>query len=212
MESASSLSAYQDSKRHCQETCRSVCDVQGLYAQVLGGAGPAIAAVPLTVVWAGTSALSLLNNIRTRQVGPLGAVQRVGFVLFTGIGQIISAFSRMGAATMTYLPPNRTGHLTDRSLLTRAVQRPPNAPDAFRSAFEEFCAGSLAGLAGTLLDPVQVCSHTVLTWPYLHLRCQLNLANWPPIDLLYVWKSLRRSSSGQIAVHIYLCALLASLQ
>ncbi|KAL0018632.1 hypothetical protein WJX77_009530 [Trebouxia sp. C0004] len=123
--------------------------------KVLGGAGPAIAAVPLTVVWAGTSALSLLNNIRTRQVGPLGAVQRVGFVLFTGIGQIISAFSRMGAATMTYLPPNRTGHLTDRSLLTRAVQRPPNAPDAFRSAFEEFCAGSLAGLAGTLLDPVQ---------------------------------------------------------
>ena len=73
--------------------------------QVLGGAGPAIAAVPLTVVWAGTSALSLLNNIRTRQVGPLGAVQRVGFVLFTGVGQIISAFSRMGAATMTYLPP-----------------------------------------------------------------------------------------------------------
>jgi len=146
--------------------------VQGLYVQVLGGAGPAIAAVPLTVVWAGTSALSLLNNIRTRQVGPLGAVQRVGFVLFTGIGQIISAFSRMGAATMTYLPPNRTGHLTDRSLLTRAVQRPPNAPDAFRSAFEEFCAGSLAGLAGTLLDPVQVRSHTLLTRPYLHLRCQ----------------------------------------
>ena len=155
----------------CQTICRSVCDVQGLYTQVLGGAGPAIAAVPLTVVWAGTSALSLLNNIRTRQVGPLGAVQRVGFVLFTGIGQIISAFSRMGAATMTYLPPNRTGHLTDRSLLTRAVQRPPNAPDAFRSAFEEFCAGSLAGLAGTLLDPVQVCSHTVLARSYLHLGC-----------------------------------------
>lgn len=145
--------------------------MQGLSAQVLGGAGPAIAAVPLTVVWAGTSALSLLNNIRTRQVGPLGAVQRVGFVLFTGIGQIISAFSRMGAATMTYLPPNRTGHLTDRSLLTRAVQRPPNAPDAFRSAFEEFCAGSLAGLAGTLLDPVQVRSYTVLARSYLHLGC-----------------------------------------
>ena len=123
---------------------------------MLGGAGPAIAAVPLTVVWAGTSAVSLLNNIRTRQVGPVGAVQRVGFVVFTGVGQIISAFSRMGAATMTYLPPDRTGHLTDRSLLTRAVQRPPNAPDAFRSAFEEFCAGVFAGAAGTLLDPVQV--------------------------------------------------------
>ncbi|KAL3135445.1 hypothetical protein ABBQ32_007626 [Trebouxia sp. C0010 RCD-2024] len=121
--------------------------------KVLGGAGPAIAAVPLTVVWAGTSALSLLNNIRTRQVGPVGAVQRVGFVLFTGVGQIVSAFSRMGAASMTYLPPNRSGHLTDRSLLTRAVQRPANAPDAFRSAFEEFITGVFAGAAGTLLDP-----------------------------------------------------------
>ena len=110
------------------------------------------------MVWAGTSAISLLNNIRTRQVGPVEVVQRVGFVLFTGVGQIISAFSRMGAATMTYLPPNRAGHLTDRSLLTRAVQRPPNAPDALRSAFEEFFAGWLAGLAGTLLDPVQVNS------------------------------------------------------
>ncbi len=171
MASASCSSAYLVSKKAISTDLHS--DVQGLYVQVLGGAGPAIAAVPLTVVWAGTSALSLLNNIRTRQVGPLGAVQRVGFVLFTGIGQIISAFSRMGAATMTYLPPNRTGHLTDRSLLTRAVRRPPNAPDAFRSAFEEFCAGSLAGLAGTLLDPVQVRFHTVLTRPYLHLRCQL---------------------------------------
>lgn len=148
-----------DSSRSCNkvnfEQKPSLKQVQ--YMQVLGGAGPAIAAVPLTVVWAGTSAVSLLNNIRTRQVGPVGAVQRIGFVLFTGVGQIISAFSRMGAATMTYLPPNRTGHLTDRSLLTRAVQRPANAPDAFRSAFEELATGILAGLAGTLLDPVQVC-------------------------------------------------------
>lgn len=141
--------------------------------QVLGGAGPAIAAVPLTVVWAGTSALSLLNNIRTRQVGPVGAVQRVGFVLFTGVGQIVSAFSRMGAASMTYLPPNRSGHLTDRSLLTRAVQRPANAPDAFRSAFEEFITGVFAGAAGTLLDPVQAShihslSHHPL-YPSFHL-------------------------------------------
>ena len=150
-----------------------------LCLQVLGGAGPAIAAVPLTVVWAGTSALSLLNNIRTRQVGPVGAVQRVGFVLFTGLGQIISAFSRMGAATMTYLPPNRTGHLTDRSLLTRAVQRPPNAPDAFRSAFEEFCAGVFAGAAGTLLDPVQVC----------HASFHVSSHTWHDAQMIYVMQS-----------------------
>ena len=89
--------------------------------QVLGGAGPAITAVPLTVVWAGTSALSLLNSIRTRQVGPVGAFQRVGFVLFTGMGQILSSFSRIAAAVLTLIPPNRAGHLSDRGMLTRAV-------------------------------------------------------------------------------------------
>eukprot|EP00891_Asterochloris_glomerata_P007978 jgi/Astpho2/7978/Aster-x0337 len=89
--------------------------------KVLGGAGPAITAVPLTVVWAGTSALSLLNSIRTRQVGPVGAFQRVGFVLFTGMGQILSSFSRIAAAVLTLIPPNRAGHLSDRGMLTLLV-------------------------------------------------------------------------------------------
>ena len=36
------------------------------------------------------------------------------------------------------------------------VQRPPNAPDAFRRAVEELVTAWFAAAAGMLLDPVQV--------------------------------------------------------
>ncbi len=56
--------------------------------QVLGGAGPAIAAVPLTVVWAGGSAVTLLSSLGTGKVGPVGAVQRVGFTVSMAFAQV----------------------------------------------------------------------------------------------------------------------------
>lgn len=55
--------------------------------QVLGGAGPAIAAVPLTVVWAGGSFLTLATGLGAGKVGPIGAMQRVGYVCFMSIAQ-----------------------------------------------------------------------------------------------------------------------------
>ena len=63
--------------------------------QVLGGAGPAIAAVPLTAIWAGGSVVTLLASVGKGKVGPVGAVQRVGFVLFMSIAGVVSSFSRM---------------------------------------------------------------------------------------------------------------------
>lgn len=56
--------------------------------QVLGGAGPAIAAVPLTVVWAGGSFVTLATGLGAGKVGPVGAVQRVGYVFFMSIAQV----------------------------------------------------------------------------------------------------------------------------
>lgn len=56
--------------------------------QVLGGAGPAIAAVPLTVVWVGGSFVSLLTGIGAGKVGPLDAAQRVGYVFFMSVAQV----------------------------------------------------------------------------------------------------------------------------
>ena len=62
---------------------------------MLGGAGPAIAAVPLTAIWAGGSVLTLLASVGRGKVGPVGAVQRVSFVLFMSIAGVVSSFSRM---------------------------------------------------------------------------------------------------------------------
>jgi hypothetical protein len=56
--------------------------------KVLGGAGPAIAAVPLTVVWAGGSFVTLATGLGAGKVGPVGAVQRVGYVFFMSVAQV----------------------------------------------------------------------------------------------------------------------------
>ena len=55
--------------------------------QVLGGAGPAIAAVPLVVVWAGGSTINLVQGISRGQVGALGSASRIGFVLGMSLAQ-----------------------------------------------------------------------------------------------------------------------------
>lgn len=56
--------------------------------QVLAGAGPAVAAVPLVVVWAGGSAVNLVQGIARRQVGPRGTASRIGFVAGQSIAQV----------------------------------------------------------------------------------------------------------------------------
>ena len=56
--------------------------------QVLGGAGPAIAAVPLTVVWAGGAFYTLASGLGAGKVGPRGAVQRVGYTFFMAIADV----------------------------------------------------------------------------------------------------------------------------
>ena len=55
---------------------------------MLGGAGPAIAAVPLTVVWAGGAFYTLASGLGAGKVGPRGAVQRVGYTFFMAIADV----------------------------------------------------------------------------------------------------------------------------
>ncbi len=45
---------------------------------MLGGAGPAVASVPLTVLWASGSAFTLVRSIAGGGTGPLVAMQQVG--------------------------------------------------------------------------------------------------------------------------------------
>ncbi len=47
-----------------------------------------MAAVPLVVVWAGGSAVSLLHGITRRQVGAAGTASRIGFVSGQTVAQV----------------------------------------------------------------------------------------------------------------------------
>lgn len=73
---------------HSSHICHAIQLSQQFWLQVLGGAGPAIAAVPLTVVWVGGSFVSLLTGIGAGKVGPVDAAQRVGYVFFMSVAQV----------------------------------------------------------------------------------------------------------------------------
>lgn len=54
---------------------------------MLGGAGPAIAAVPLTAIWVGGSVVTVATSLATAQLGPVAATQRVGYVALASLSQ-----------------------------------------------------------------------------------------------------------------------------
>ncbi|KDD71744.1 hypothetical protein H632_c4475p0, partial [Helicosporidium sp. ATCC 50920] len=58
--------------------------------KILSGAGPAVASVPLTVLWASVSAYSLLHGLSTGSTDPLAAAQQAGYVAFMGLSLIAS--------------------------------------------------------------------------------------------------------------------------
>ena len=73
---------------------------------MLGGAGPAIAAVPLTVVWAGGAFYSLASGLGAGKVGPRGAIQRVGYTFFMAIADVrtslLSCVAQSGMGVMAH--------------------------------------------------------------------------------------------------------------
>lgn len=56
--------------------------------KILGGAGPAIAAVPASLLWAGISIVELGRDVATQRVGATAIVPRLGFYAFTATGQV----------------------------------------------------------------------------------------------------------------------------
>ena len=90
----------QGNARHAQHFFGS--EVAKVYTgvQVLGGAGPAIAAGPLTGVWAGGAFYTLASGLGAGNVGPRGAVQRVGYTFFMAIADV----RRSASLCITILP------------------------------------------------------------------------------------------------------------
>lgn len=58
--------------------------------KILGGAGPAIAAVPASLLWAGISIVELGRDVATKRVGAGKVVPRLGFYGLTASGQVSS--------------------------------------------------------------------------------------------------------------------------
>lgn len=70
--------------------------------------------------------------------------------------QVIGSLSRIGLSVMTSAPPNRTGRFSDSQALTRAVQRPAHAFEAFGRCWEELFNAFMNALLGIPLDPTKV--------------------------------------------------------
>lgn len=120
--------------------------------KVLSGAGPAIASVPLTVIWASGSAFSLLRAIGRGTTGPGAVAQQFVYVPLMSISMIISGFSRMLAAVLAAIPPGRVGG--DSATVQRIIQRPTSALEALFRVGNELALGVSAGLTGLVLDPL----------------------------------------------------------
>lgn len=120
--------------------------------KVLGGAGPAMASVPLTVLWAGGSAYHLLKSITQGNTGPVVALQQVFYVPLMTMSMLVSGFSRMLAASLAAIPPYRLN--SDEATVQRLIKRPNSALEAAGRAPMELVYGFTSAGIGLLMDPI----------------------------------------------------------
>ena len=120
--------------------------------KVLGGSGPAVASVPLAVLWAGGSAVVLVHEAALGKAGPVGVAKQVFYLPIMTVSMFFSGFSRMFAAGMAVLPPERIHG--DSETVRRLVQRPTNAIDALVYMPKELLYGFAAAGQGILYDPI----------------------------------------------------------
>lgn len=120
--------------------------------KVLGGAGPAVASVPLAVLWASGSALMLVRQVSTGDAKFLGAVQQIIYIPLMALSLLGAGFSRTFAAGMAALPPHRDNG--DEETLRRIIRRPNNAVEAVTGAPKELVVGVANALKGVLMDPI----------------------------------------------------------
>lgn len=56
--------------------------------RMLGGAGPAIAAIPATVLWAGISLVDMAADVAAHRLSLSAVPPRIGYILTTSAGQV----------------------------------------------------------------------------------------------------------------------------
>ncbi|MEW5315922.1 MAG: hypothetical protein WDW38_007319 [Sanguina aurantia] len=109
--------------------------------RMLGGAGPAIAAIPATVLWAGISLVDMAADVAAHRLSLSAVPPRIGYILTTSAGQ-------------------REGKLSDSSTLARYAIKPQTVSDALYLAQKDILLGLMAGGAGLFMDPF-----AGLKWP-----------------------------------------------
>ena len=130
--------------------------------KVLGGAGPAVASVPLTVLWASGSIIALLTEVSTGNAGLVGGLQQTVYIPLMTFSMLAAGVSRGLAAGMAAMPP-RQGDKDDQTL-RRIIRRPNNAIEALAGAPKELVLGFSNAIEGLLKDPVAVSLKLIKTY------------------------------------------------
>ncbi|GLI64033.1 hypothetical protein VaNZ11_007171 [Volvox africanus] len=123
--------------------------------KVLGGAGPAIAAIPASLLWASIALVDLGQEVAAKRVNPLVVPTRIGYVVFTLMGQVIGVLSRTMCALMGVMPPRFSSdnvNLSDSEMARRFGIKPQTAVDALYLGQRDAVLGLMSAAFGVIHD------------------------------------------------------------
>ncbi|GIL45737.1 hypothetical protein Vafri_2896 [Volvox africanus] len=123
--------------------------------KVLGGAGPAIAAIPASLLWASIALVDLGQDVAAKRVNPLVVPTRIGYVVFTVMGQVIGVLSRTMCAVMGVMPPRFSSdnvNLSDSEMARRFGIKPQTAVDALYLSQRDVVLGLMSAAFGVIHD------------------------------------------------------------
>jgi hypothetical protein len=85
--------------------------------QILGGAGPGLAQIPASIIWAGISVFELYYEAVRWGRSPLTLPPALMHVLFTLLSQLVGVSARFVMAVLALVPMERHGPLSDHAAL-----------------------------------------------------------------------------------------------
>jgi len=85
--------------------------------QILGGAGPGLAQIPASIIWAGISVFELYYEAVRWGRSPLTLPPALMHVLFTLLSQLVGVSARFVMAVLALVPMERHGTLSDHAAL-----------------------------------------------------------------------------------------------
>jgi len=123
--------------------------------KILGGSGPALLGVPLTAVYACSSAFQIGEELSKGKIGVGGAIQQGSFVAFSAGSQLFNSVSQTLVVPLALVGTDVCRkELSDAHTLMRYSKNAVNVPTSLYRAGREFTWGIIRGVSGIILDPV----------------------------------------------------------